>query len=124
MRILVVDDEPAIVQLCTKILERAGYDVAGAPNGARALELLQAEPFDLLVADFRMPGLNGLEVLTEGLRLRPGLRSLLMTGHGTQEVVQEAFRLGVKDVAFKPFTPEELLRVVDRIFHEGEGAVR
>ena len=68
-RLLVVDDDPAILDLCHRILQADGYTVIGAKRGEDALAKLEAQPFDLLLTDIRLPGMNGLE-LTRRVRDR------------------------------------------------------
>jgi CheY-like chemotaxis protein len=113
MHILVVDDEPAIVQLCVKVLGRLGHSVAGVMDGEEALSRLAGEPsIDLLVVDYKMPGLNGFEVIRRARSLHRGLKIVLITGHGTREVVGEAIDGGVNGILVKPFTPDELTQTI------------
>ena len=108
MRILVVDDEQPIMALCLKILGRLGHEVDGVTSGEEALAKLAGAPVDLLVVDYKMPGVNGFEVLRRARVLRPGLKVVLITGHGTREVISEALEDKVNGVLVKPFTPDEL----------------
>lgn len=112
MKILVVDDESAIVQLCVKVLGRLGHDVAGATDGEEALSKIAGGPIDLLVVDYKMPRLNGFEVIRRARGLHRGLRIVLITGHGTREVVGEAIDGGVNGILVKPFTPDELTQTI------------
>lgn len=112
MQILVVDDEPAIVQLCIKVLERQGHGVSGVTDGEEALSIIAGQPVDLLVVDYKMPGLNGFEVIRRARSFRRDLRIVLITGHGTREVVGEAIDGGVNGILVKPFTPDELSQTI------------
>lgn len=112
MTICVVDDEPPIMQLCVKVLEIHGHVVDGYTRGEDLLTRLAARPADLLVVDYKMPGLNGVELVRRARVLRPGIRVVMITGHGTQEVVSEAQAAGVDGVLLKPFTPNELAGAV------------
>lgn len=112
MNILVVDDEPPIMQLCVKVLEQSGHAVDGFTRGEEALTKLAAQPADLLVVDYKMPGLNGFEVIQRARSLRPELRVVMITGHGTREVIGEAMQAGVNGIILKPFTPNELTKAV------------
>lgn len=112
MRILVIDDEPAIVQLCLTVLGRLGHEVNGVTDGAEALRKLAAAPIDLIVVDYKMPGMNGFEVIRRARALNRGLRIVLITGHGTREVVGEAIDGGVNGILVKPFTPSELTQTI------------
>ncbi len=112
MNICVVDDEPPIMQLCVKVLEIEGHTVDGYTRSDQMLERLRTQPVDLLVVDYKMPGLNGIEVVRRARALRPKLRIVMITGHGTPEVINEARAAGVDDVLLKPFTPAELTGTV------------
>jgi CheY-like chemotaxis protein len=80
-RILVVDDEEAILYVFERYLSVAGYDVSVANNGFEAVRAGEAGPFDLLITDFRMPGMNGVEVIHALRRLQPGLPALVISGN-------------------------------------------
>ena len=112
MRILVVDDEPAILQLCLKVLGRVGHEVDGAADGESALTKLAAGAVDLLVVDYKMPGINGFEVIRRARALNGSMRIVLITGHGTREVVGEAIDGGVNGILVKPFTTDELTQTI------------
>lgn len=107
-RVLVVDDDPVILLLCQRILEADGYAVTTVKRGEDALAKLESEPFDLLLTDIRLPGLNGLEVTTR-LRER-GLEMVIitMTGYSNMEMAIQALQLGVDEFVIKPFTPDTL----------------
>ena len=77
-----------------------------------ALAQLEAEAADLLVVDYKMPDLNGLEFIQRAWALRPGLRVVMITAHGTREVISRATQTGVTSIVLKPFTPTELARGV------------
>lgn len=112
MRILVVDDEPLILQLCLKVLGRMGHEVDGAHEGETALQKVAGDPIDLLVVDYKMPGINGFEVIRRARALNKDLKIVLITGHGTREVVGEAIDGGVNGILVKPFTPDELKQTI------------
>ncbi len=112
MRIVVVDDEPTIVLMCRRVLESQGHAVHGFTNVQAALAQLEAEPADLLVVDYKMPELNGLEFIQRAWAVRPGLRVVMITAHGTREVIGKATQSGVQSIVLKPFTPSELAKGV------------
>lgn len=116
--ILVVDDSAETRQILSDyILGPLGYRVIQAANGEDALEISRNQPVDLLLMDMNMPRLGGLEVLRE-LRLSgKTLPVVLMTVYGSETVVAQAFRLGVSDYLSKPFTPELVVKTVDRALH-------
>ena len=114
-KILVVDDAGPVVILCVNVLQALGYAVKGANRGETAIDLLRREPFDLLVVDYKMPGMNGFQVLTEARNLHPDLLSVLVTGHGTPEIMKEADKMGFDAVLLKPFTSNELRGTVEQV---------
>jgi DNA-binding response OmpR family regulator len=112
MTIVVVDDEPTIVLMCRRVLEAQGHVVHGFTDVHSALAQMQAATADLLVIDYKMPDLNGIEFIRRAWDLRPGLRVLMITAHGTREVTGLASQTGVQNIVLKPFTPSELVRGV------------
>lgn len=102
MRILIVDDEPQVAEILAKSLAREGHDATVALSGEEALRMLgPAEP-DALFLDVSMPGMNGLDVLAEVKRRRPTLPVVVITGHATEDQVDQVRRLGAIDVIEKP----------------------
>jgi len=114
MTIIVVDDEPAIVRMCVQVLQSKGHTVHGFTRADEALGHLTAEPADLVVVDYKMPELDGLEFIQRAWELRPGIRVVMITAHGTREVITKANESGVQIVVLKPFTPAELAEGVAR----------
>jgi DNA-binding NtrC family response regulator len=112
MKIVVVDDEPTIVLMCRRVLESQGHAVQGFTDVHTALAQLEAEAADLLVVDYKIPELNGLQFIQRAWAVRPGLRVVMITAHGTREVMEQATQSGVKTVVLKPFTPSELAQGV------------
>ena len=104
-KILVVDDAGPVVILCVNVLQALGYSIRAANRGEAAVELVRKEPFDLLVVDYKMPGMNGFEVLEQARQVRPDMACMLMTAHGTPDIINEATRLGFNYILLKPFTP-------------------
>ena len=114
-RILIVDDAGPVVVLCVNVLQALGYAVKGANRGEQALEIMRREPFDLMVLDYKMPGLSGFEVYEQAKQLQPQMAVILVTGHGTPEMLNEAHRLGFKAILLKPFTSDELRSTVEKV---------
>src|ERR1700755_2232749 len=94
-RVLVVDDEASIRDLLAKTLALAEYDVDVAPDGASALERMRLYPYDLLIADLKMPGIDGLTVIREAKRYKADLPVIIITGFSTESSAIEAVNLGV-----------------------------
>jgi len=112
-KILVVDDAGPVVILCVNILQSLGYAVRGANRGETALEHLRNESFDLMIVDYRMPGMDGFQVFEQARVLRPGMGFMLITAHGTPDVTQRAVEVGFGAVLLKPFTSDELRAAVE-----------
>jgi excisionase family DNA binding protein len=117
-RILVVDDEPSIRDLLAKTLALAEYEVDLAPDGKTALERLRIVPYDLLITDLRMPGVDGLTVIREGRRLRPDIPVIIITGYSTEASAIEAVNLGVSGYLTKPFRVPRVLAAAARALGE------
>lgn len=113
-RVLVVDDEPGMREGCRRILASEGHTVATAESGERALAEFKAGEYDLALLDLRMPGLSGIEVMEQLQARDPGLLCLVITAYATLETAVQATKRGAYDYLAKPFTPEELLSVVNR----------
>ena len=109
MHILVVDDETEFLSLIEKRLSRRNMNVATADNGADALTLVQAQSFDVVVMDVRMPGMDGLETLRRIKEIRPTLPVLLLTGHASLGVAVNGMELGAFDYMLKPVAINELI---------------
>ncbi|HEX9819611.1 MAG TPA: response regulator [Methylomirabilota bacterium] len=114
-KILIVDDAGPVVVLCVNVLQALGYAVKGANRGETALELMRKEPFDLMVLDYKMPGMTGFEVFQEARVLHPNMAVVLVTGHGTPEIINEANRMGFNAILLKPFTSDELRGTVEKV---------
>ena len=108
MTIVVVDDEPSIVRMCVQVLQSKGHTVNGFTRASEALAHLTTSPTELLVVDYKMPELTGLEFIKKAWQVRPGMRVVMITAHGTREVMSKASESGVQTIVLKPFTPGEL----------------
>jgi excisionase family DNA binding protein len=108
-RILVVDDEATIRDLLSKTLALAEYDVDLAPDGRTALERLRIIPYDLLITDLKMPGVDGLTVIREARRLKADIPVIIITGFSTEASAIEAVNLGVSGYLTKPFRVPRVL---------------
>ena len=110
-RVLVVDDEASIRDLLAKTLALAEYDVDTASNGANALDRLRERQgnYDLMIADLRMPGMDGLSMIREVKLLNPTLPIIIITGFSTESSAIEAVNLGVAGYLTKPFRVPQVL---------------
>jgi len=102
INILVVDDNPAMAETLTDILEVKGFTVYTAVSGAEALEILREQPADILLTDVKMPGMNGLELYRETRKQYPGLVTIFMTAYSADDLIQQGMAEGVKIVLDKP----------------------
>ena len=102
IRILVVDDNPAMAGTLADILEMKGFSVHAAASGAEALEILRKQPIDILLTDVKMPGMNGLELYRETRKAYPKLVTIFMTAYTADELIQQGMAEGVKTVLDKP----------------------
>ncbi len=115
IRILVVDDEPQMQLALKTALSRKGYAVEVAPNGRIALEMIDSQNYSLVISDQRMPEMSGQELL-ETINAREQKPPFIMiTAHGTVDAAVKAMQLGAADFIQKPFSVEDLLRIVERV---------
>ena len=111
-RVMVVDDEEGVRTSWQRFLTKEGFDVTTAEDGVRAISYLQEAPMQVVVADLRMPGVDGLELLSWINQRRPDTRFILFTGYGSEEVEQTARKLGAYGYLNKPVSPEMLSAMI------------
>jgi DNA-binding response OmpR family regulator len=114
IRLLLVDDELDLLDCLKAILRRRGMDVTPCPDGHRALDALESEPFDVVVLDEKMPGIDGLETLRRMRRLHPELPVILLTGHPSDELVAQAIADGAVECVMKPAEIAALVAAIRR----------
>ncbi len=112
--ILIVDDEQSYRQLLSLVFEEQGNTIRTAMNGRQALDLLSAEPADVIISDVKMPDMDGIEMLRAVRETLPDLGVILMTAFASVETAREAFKLGADDFIQKPFDVEELKLIVKK----------
>jgi DNA-binding NtrC family response regulator len=110
-KILIVDNDEGLAHFLTRLFVRQGCDVQSCADGQSALQLLAAENVDLILLDYKMPGLDGLETLAQIKQAQVKTPVIIMTAHGTTETAIEAMRMGAYDYLLKPFDTEELKRI-------------
>ena len=125
-KILIADDEAHILHVVTVKLSNAGYEVITAMDGEEALELCRSKKPDLLITDYQMPYLTGLEL---SKRLRQDERTaripvLLLTARGFDIESHEMSEAGINDVISKPFSPREILRKVENLLENAQTIAR
>ncbi len=114
VRVLVVDDAPDTVELLRRNLASRGYEVATAGNAMDAIQILRRAPVDLVIADYRMPGVDGRELARHVAENYRHVEVVMITGYGSIENAVNAMKAGVAEYLTKPFTDEELFGAVDR----------
>lgn len=111
-KILLVDDEWTVVELLSRYLAEKGYEVTSASSGGEAWDLFQKQPFDLVLSDLRMPGIDGLQLLDAVKEANPRIPVVLISGFGDVETVVKALKGGAENFLAKPLDLDELERVL------------
>lgn len=117
-RILVVDDELIVRDSLKEWLEEEGFAVDMAASGQQALVQLAGQSYQLMLLDLKMPGMDGVEVLKKTREEFPNLAVIMMTAYATVETAVEAMKIGARDYLIKPFDPEALIPMAERLFQE------
>ena len=121
-RVLVVDDDPALGVVLDALLTQAGIGTRVVRSGEEALRAIEERHFDAILSDVKMPGMDGMELLTRLLQRRPEMPVILLTAHGTVPLAVEAMKRGASDFLLKPFDREEILFVIGKALVAAEGA--
>jgi DNA-binding response OmpR family regulator len=116
IRLLLVDDEERFVETLRKRLTARGLYVEGVHSGEAALSLLQTRPFDVVLLDVRMPGMDGIQTLREIKKLQPLVQVILLSGNASINTAIEGMRLGATDYLLKPAEIEEVMAKVEEAF--------
>jgi two-component system OmpR family response regulator len=115
-RVLIVDDEIDFLETIVKRLKRRKVDATGIDSGAKALELLEKEHFDVVILDVRMPGMDGIETLKEMKRKRPLMEVIMLTGHASVESGVQGMQYGAFDYVMKPADIDDLLQKIQEAY--------
>jgi signal transduction histidine kinase len=113
-KILIVDDEVDVLDLCKRILATQGYHIDSAHNGFEAIAIAKQKPLDLLLTDIKMPGMSGLEITQQIKEIDSSIVCVTMTGFSTMDMAINALKLGIDEFILKPFTPKELSAAVSK----------
>ena len=111
--ILVMEDDLSVAKGLEMVLSEEGFDVNLAGTGELALEAFRQKRFDLLVADLRLPDIDGMEVIKQVKAAKPETEVIVITGYGTTATAVEAMKLGVHDFLPKPFTEDQIKKAID-----------
>ncbi|RJX35760.1 MAG: sigma-54-dependent Fis family transcriptional regulator [Desulfarculus sp.] len=117
-RIMIVDDDELVREMLAHIVQKEGFVSLLAPDGESALKKVSSEKPDLLLVDFKMPGMNGMEVMTKAKALDPDLPVVMITAYADIEGAVEAIRVGFYDYLAKPFDNRDVIRVIHRALSE------
>ncbi|HQL01236.1 MAG TPA: response regulator [Smithellaceae bacterium] len=117
-RILVVDDDPAILDVLTQYMKLIGLDAVSAASGEEALAAFKKNHFDIVVSDIKMANMDGLTLLGEVKRLDPDVIFIVITGYPSIETVLEAMKKGAVDYIVKPFQFDEIKHKIERALVE------
>ena len=112
VRVLVADDEPGIRQLLAASLTPQGYEVTAARDGDEARLLLEQEPFEVVITDYQMPGMNGIDVLRFAKLMNPGCQVVIITGRDGPGIQEKAIAFGASDYIQKPFSLDAINKAV------------
>lgn len=115
-RVLIVDDEPDFVETIVKRLKGKGLEVEGVLNGKDAIALLDKSEFDVCVLDVKMPGMDGLETLSEMKKKNSLMEVIMLTGHGSVESGIRGLQLGAYDYIMKPVPFGDLLQKITQAY--------
>ncbi len=118
-RVLVVDDNRDLGELTSEILEERGFKVNIAFDGESALARIKQEPYDLMILDYRLPRMSGLTVLERTLRIRPNLKTIMISAFGDDSTRARAQELGAYGFLDKPFKIDGLVKVAKKALNKG-----
>lgn len=114
--ILIVDDEEDFRETLVKRLQKRNFQAFGAESGTQALQMMEAIPFDVVVLDIKMPGMDGIETLREMKKKSPLTEVILLTGHASLESGIEGIELGAFDYLMKPVNLDDLIEKIQQAY--------
>ena len=122
-RVLVVDDNKDLGMLTSEMLVERGFRVNIAFDGVSALAKIKQEPYDLMILDYRLPGISGLIVLKKTQQIRPNLRTIMISAFGDDSTRAKARELGAYAFLDKPFNIDGLVKVAKKTLKKGKGGI-
>jgi CheY-like chemotaxis protein len=122
-RVLVVDDEEALVAVTSEVLKHIGYEPVGCADGTAALAAFDAGHIDAVIADEVMPGLTGTQLATELRRRREDLPIILVSGYTGPMLTERARAAGVTEILKKPVQSREIARALARVLHSSRASI-
>ena len=125
VRILVLEDDPSLRRVLEEVLKSHGFEVVVSSRGEEAIQQARGSRFDLIVADIRMEGMNGLDTIEKTKELQPGIGSIVVSGFASEEETLRAVKLNVAGYLKKPFKIDQLLELINRhLTEKGEERAR
>ncbi len=112
-KILILDDEELIIRSIARLLEKNGFEVMVAKNGQDAITMVEEENFDLIIADIRMPGINGLEVV-KAIQKNKKIPTIFITGYADPDIEREAKKTNPIAYLYKPFDISEIMEKINK----------
>ena len=123
-RVLIIDDEEIVRRGFSRILAGGDHYVETAGSGDEALQEMETHPFDVVLLDLRMPGMDGMQVLKTIKNRWPDCEVIVVTGYATIETAKEAIRVGANNYLAKPTDPEDVIRVTGEAMNHKYWALR
>ncbi|MGY6559811.1 MAG: response regulator [Nitritalea sp.] len=114
-KILIVEDDVVFCKMLTRFLSKQGYEVRDAQNGKDAKELIALNTFDLAILDYRLPDMNGIEILQHMRAEEATAKVILITRYGDDEIASKAIEEGAAAFVSKPINPKELTEVIHQV---------
>ena len=119
-RLLVIDDEPIVGKRLQQVFSKIGFEIETYTEPVAAMASMAAHPFDIVVTDLKMEGMDGLEVLRQAKAMNPAARVIIITGYASPDTAELAQQQGVFAFLAKPFRLDELKQVIFRALEELE----
>lgn len=121
IRLLLVDDEKGFTDVLAKRMSKRHIQVEKAFSGTEAIQKLRNKDFDIAVLDLKLGDMDGIDILKIFKKMVPGLKVMMLTGHGSEEAAQQGIAHGAVDYLTKPFDINELVRKIQQACHGGAG---
>jgi DNA-binding NtrC family response regulator len=120
IRLLLVDDEIAYLNVLSNRLSKRNIEVSKAPSGSEAIQILRKNEFDVAVVDLKMEDMDGIEVLKIFKKMDPHLNVIMLTGHGSEKAAKEGIEFGAMDYLTKPCEFDELFGKIKEAYEKGK----
>src|SRR3990167_3578570 len=115
IKILIVDDQPGMLETFTDILEDRGFFVEVAEDGFQAIDKVKKTNYDIIFMDIRMPGINGVQTFREVKKINPKVAVIMMTAYAVEDLIKDAIIEGAYTVVYKPFDMERIISTIERV---------